>query len=321
MVKKLLVFLVVTLLFVFSVSQSQAAKSFGATCAKADISTGIYTNFDFPATYPFTTNPANQTVYKSNDCGNNYVCRPFPGQGTICQDLLPPGSLADGAYCDANAECQSGYCIWAPNVTNVHSCGQPPTTPTPKIGGTANGNPCRTPSECQSGYCVSAVANHPEYSLCQPNPGTSGDSGGTASGATPTPTSCSSNGIKTKTYDKSLCSLRAITPEAKSISFTCNDGTQKTLTSASGCIDTRRLDSNAANFCSSHSACPTPISLACDPVKDGIINNAEYELWLKEYSHQANTTLTSCFTPGNTSVDILDFQVWKDINYGLKQSF
>ena len=57
----------------------------------------------------------------------------------------------------------------------------------------------------------------------------------------------------------------------------------------------------------------TPV-LTCDPVKNGVINTADYDLWLKEYTHQVNTTLTSCFVPGNATVNLLDFQVWKDIS-------
>ena len=62
-------------------------------------------------------------------------------------------------------------------------------------------------------------------------------------------------------------------------------------------------------------------ALTCDPIRDGLINNADFDLWLKEYTGQVSTTLTSCYVPGNNTENILNFQVWKDINYRLKQSF
>ncbi len=94
----------------------------------------------------------------------------------------------------------------------------------------------------------------------------------------------------------------------------CASGVCQTTTTSNG----RRT---TGKTCTVPTTTLTPTVLTCDPVKDGLINTADYDLWLKEYTHQVNTTLTSCFLPGDNTVNILDFQVWKDISYGLKQSF
>lgn len=56
----------------------------------------------------------------------------------------------------------------------------------------------------------------------------------------------------------------------------------------------------------------TPTKSSCDPVPNGAIDNDDLELWKKEYKKEVTTTLTACLHPDNV-VDLLDFQVWKDI--------
>jgi len=331
MVKKLLVLLFVVILFVFSVSQShaQTGPTFGQACQISPTETYA------------TDNCVSTTTQKLR-------CEPVLGHGTICVEApIPPppppatptpGTRVVGQYCRDNYECETGFCNYAIGYIGSSSC----------QNRFPDGSGCRNDNYCQSSYCWKYDSSA-STGLCKTKCGPTNCSGtcnvqtnecsisptpttgGTASGPTPTPSStCKSNGIVSLSYSRTGC----FNPlEAKSATVTCNDGTQKTFTSSFLCLATFQFDNSALSFCSTHKACPTPSplpptattaprvtpqSLTCDPVKDGVINNADYDLWLKEYTHQVNTTLTACFVPGDNTVNILDFQVWKDINYGLR---
>ena len=56
-------------------------------------------------------------------------------------------------------------------------------------------------------------------------------------------------------------------------------------------------------------------------IENGKIDDADFELWKKEYTKEVNTTKTACLSP-NKAVDLLGFQTWKDIFiYKVKQEF
>ena len=341
MVKKLLVLLFVVILFVFSVSQSHAQTSQDISCSDSNpcpsqinCSVGCLSvslmcvnglcRVPSGGTCTNTFGMSNGGCIKTNQFGGtagNQYCTKNPSVGNYtCQPSSP-----DGTSCLDNSECQPNAAFGGDRVCAVNLCGTSPRgascCPSGKFW-------CSSTNSCTNqgdGSCPCEATQVTPTSIPTPT------SGGTASGPTPTPSStCKSNGIVSLSYSRTGC----FNPlEAKSATVTCNEGTQKTFTSSFLCLATFQFDNSALSFCSTHKACPTPSplpptattaprvtpqSLTCDPVKDGVINNADYDLWLKEYTHQVNTTLTACFVPGDNTVNILDFQVWKDINYGLR---
>lgn len=337
MVRKLLILLFVLFIFVFSVSQSQAQTSQDISCSpttpcptQINCSVGCLsvslTCVNGLCRVPSGLLCSNTLGMSNGGCTENNYCTRNPSVGNYtCQTSKPNGSS-----CTDMSECQPNTAFGGDRVCAVNLCGASPRgvscCPSGKFW-CASTNSCTNQGD---GSCPCEVTTTP----IPPTP--TSTEGGTANGPTPTstatadspkPTSttCRSNGILSTSYNKSSCFSDR---EAKSITVTCNDGTQKTFTSSFQCTDTFRLDFEAQNFCSTHKTCPpsapsitptsTPQQLSCDPVKDGYINRLDYELWLKEYTHQVNTTLTSCFVPGDNTVNILDFQVWKDINYGLR---
>ncbi len=327
--KKLLVFLFFVLFFVFSVAQSQAQVQTCTTTGACGGNTrccveqppsantmgtqqGVCTG---PGALESTQYCTGSRPYRaecayqgqSPDPTQQIACctgltSVYASGFAVCQNCSVATYKANGCGCSENSQCSTNYCdvLTPSNLKGSNTCvNKPLPTATPTVAQT-NPTPTRTPTPTST-------------------------EGGTANGPTPTTSNCNSNGIMAKTYDRTGCFRSS---QAKSITVTCNDGTQKTFTSSFQCTDTFRLDFEAQNFCSTHKTCPpsapsitptsTPQQLSCDPVKDGYINRLDYELWLKEYTHQVNTTLTSCFVPGDNTVNILDFQVWKDINYGLR---
>ncbi len=68
---------------------------------------------------------------------------------------------------------------------------------------------------------------------------------------------------------------------------------------------------------------PTPttqLGLTCDPVKDGNIDELDFQ-WLKdEMLGNKTTIIADCFKPDGF-VNALDFQVWKDINFDKRPAF
>lgn len=56
----------------------------------------------------------------------------------------------------------------------------------------------------------------------------------------------------------------------------------------------------------------TAQSLTCDPIKDGVIDLLDFNLWRDEAFFGTEGKKTDCFMP-DEKVDLLDFQVWKDI--------
>lgn len=65
----------------------------------------------------------------------------------------------------------------------------------------------------------------------------------------------------------------------------------------------------------------TEAKLTCDPVENGKIDDADFELWKQEYTKQVTTTKSACLS-SNKLVDLLGFQTWKDIYvHKTKQAF
>jgi hypothetical protein len=341
MVKKLLVLLFVVILFVFSVSQSHAQTSQDISCSDSNpcpsqinCSVGCLSVslmcVNGLCRVPYGGTCTNTIGMSNGGCVStgfdpikqtnvNIYCTQNTSIGNF--SCLP--KAADGTYCTSSGECQPNAAFGGDRVCAVNLCGTSPRgascCPSGKFW-------CSSTNSCTNqgdGSCPCEATQITPTSTPTPT------SGGTASGPTPTPSStCKSNGIVSLSYSRTGC----INPfEAKSATVTCNDGTQKTFTSSFLCLATFQFDNSALSFCSTHKTCPkatpsntptaTPRVLNCDPVKDGVINDADYDLWLKEYTHQVNTTLTGCFLPGDNIVNILDFQVWKDIKYNLRQAF
>lgn len=84
----------------------------------------------------------------------------------------------------------------------------------------------------------------------------------------------------------------------------------------------RTSENDTRKYCVAQpTATPTAEPLTCDPVENGKIDEADFELWKKEYTKEVNTTKTACLSPNN-KVDLLGFQVWKDIFiHKVKQAF
>lgn len=335
MVKKLLVLLFVVILFVFSVSQShaQTGPTFGQACQISPTETYA------------TDNCVSTTTQKLR-------CEPVLGHGTICVEApIPPppppatptpGTRVVGQYCRDNYECETGFCNYAIGYIGSSSC----------QNRFPDGSGCRNDNYCQSSYCWKYDSSA-STGLCKTKCGPTNCSGtcnvqtnecsisptpttgGTASGPTTTPTVCTNKTVTTKSVQTATNILCRSFTTFTTASITCSDNYQKIMTQST-CITSAEWKTKADAFCSSRSvvcptptptnaavptATPTPVALTCDPVKDGQINTADYDLWLKEYMHQVSSTATSCFVPGNSTVNILDFQVWKDISLGLKPKF
>lgn len=96
-----------------------------------------------------------------------------------------------------------------------------------------------------------------------------------------------------------------------------------TCTIGTNCFAPASCVNNTCTFPSAtptNSPTPTKAPLTCDPVPDGVIDEKDKDLWIAEYTHSLNTTKSACLSP-NHAVDILGFQVWKNIRLGFTQPF
>lgn len=313
----------------------------------------------------------------SDNCTPPYRCEPRTGYGNICVELpqtatydsngnlISPGSLQVGDYCRYDNECQTLICYYAPGWVGVSSC----------INPLADNQACHKNSECQSGYC--SIYPGADLGLCKTQCSPSNCSGtcnpqtnecsAPIPTATPTPlstntgdgTTCSSNGVKSVTYDKMDCSN---SETFRGATITCNDG-YTTNVQVGMCLSKNQWESTITQACSSHTTCTPwgdppppgskpdgsicefnyecqssiclvapdntkkcsgmpspPQSLICDPNGDGKIDLLDFNVWRDEYLTKiSNTTKSACFAVDKAKVDILDFNVWRDI-YILKKT-
>jgi hypothetical protein len=277
-----------------------------------------------------------------NECSSGLTCQ-LETSGYICES--PKGqcsysySYANGAQCACAEDCRSGLLCqqYSGGVVSTTTFCLPPITPTPTSSEVVVPNvssclmkadkpddcSCTSSTQCASGYCdIGTYGDFGTYTCKSPT------------GPTPTPPStCNQYGIKSIEYNSIHRCSKSSTSDSATI--TCNDGTVKNL-SVSYCKTERDWQLQAYTICSSHKTCPTPTPttpptptatpipqqstptptpLSCDADRNGVTNAADYDWWQQEFTHQKTTKQADCNNDG--TVDILDFNVWRDV-YVLK---
>ena len=214
---------------------------------------------------------------------------------------------------------------YVPFDGNVYTCGNgyPQTAGTCPTGSTcqqtaSSNNPFYNRYECVSKIDVTPI---PPFEFATPTPEPSN---------TDSCNACLSQGLRylcTTSYLKQSSTTNCSGTDISSSTRTYLDRSSNLTTniSCSLCSGSTATPTPAANETTPTpirrgTATPTPTKLSCDPVKDGVIDLLDFQLWKDEYIKAKTSTLASCFSP-NKAVDLLGFQVWKDIYLKVKKPF
>ena len=111
-------------------------------------------------------------TWNPTDCPDDLVCQPWGEDGGRCIDPALIGAIANGESCEADYQCESGYCFLdsaspvcvdscdprTPNCLAEQTCVATTTgtflcTPNDALGDTADGSACEAPVDCLSGDC------------------------------------------------------------------------------------------------------------------------------------------------------------------------
>lgn len=365
MVKKLLILIlfltVSSILFSISTRNSHASTFLSRNTPSGLLDFGSYCTISW-------TDPAPA----SQSCKTPYICRLGQTAAAQCLEVPTSGSLPDGSNCLADDWCQSKYCEFTAGYTGVSTCktkcstatcsgtcfvqtttkvyppGYPadvnqciPSDPCTTTANKPLSCSCQNSSECESGYCG---ASQGESYTCQ-RPLTS----------TPTPTQNANTGSSctVEFFPTTQCSTYNGVSGYLEANYVCPDGTSGSIGSQQGACESREtMYQKAVTLCANHMTCinqptpaptfvpsptPTPVwdpfcrylnfncppqdtitpqpsptpSIFCDPNGDGTINMLDFQWWKDEFIKIRPTTISDCFKPDRV-VDLLDFQVWKN---------
>lgn len=234
--------------------------------------------------------PIPGTATQGQTCDNNHFSAEYPGCNTSIKNA-EGNSLTCGMY--------NGMPFGVCNFFTQTACQG-------GIGSLANGKPCGCPEDCQSGICE-------QYS----------------GGAVSVSTFCQAPKIPTKppapTVAEDPCSVTSNKPANCSCSSSNQCSTNFCDTGSVGRTGTYKCTTPIAESTKppTPTNSPTPTTrpgLTCDPNKDGKIDTLDFQ-WLKDEMGGTRTTkVADCFKADGV-VNALDFQVWKDINFGKKPAF
>lgn len=300
MVLKLLVFLLAFIsLFSFfpSLTEASTYAPFGYISTPTSITKvsvgsvgyGSQCTINYNTPPPFGT----QITY----CGGQEFCRPVPGNGVICVEKPANGSVANGSFCYSDVECQSGYCFHPPGSIGTATCQT-------KCG----------PSNCTGGCIVTTTyLAYPSSNLNTPQGYPQDVNTCVLPTKTPTP---SDPCLLTSTSKPLNCACQNDTNCASlycSPSKFCQTRPTPTWTPTPSPIRATNTPIPTATL--------TPVPI-CDPdplgASAGKLDEADFLIWKSDFLSGPSESIpkSGCLKPDNT-IDLLDFQVWKNKSFRL----